>query len=154
MVSTGIKSYVAVHIHNSKLIIKHVQLCNQFMSICHSGYHHAVMWSALDIKLPNQRKDLYILSKRLFWKRERQGLVGSLRTRPMCRARLGSRTTASSGPECAISLAAARRIRAWATCKHITTHNVLQVCISIMSCDCFGIANSSERIQSIHVYYK
>ena len=37
------------------------------------------------------------LSKRSFRKWERQGLVGSLRNRPTCRARLRSRTTASSG---------------------------------------------------------
>ena len=38
-----------------------------------------------------------LLSKRLFRKRERQGLVGSLCIRPTRRARLGSRTTTSSG---------------------------------------------------------
>ena len=35
--------------------------------------------------------------KQSFWKWERQGLVGGLRNRPTCRARLRSRTTASSG---------------------------------------------------------
>ena len=57
--------------------------------------------------------------------------MGSLRNGPMCRARLGSRTTASSGPECAISLAAAYGIYERERLVSITTHNVLQVCISI-----------------------
>ena len=57
-----------------------------------------------------------LLSKWLFQKRERQGLVGSLCNRPTCRTRLRSRTTASS-QERAILLVAARRIHVYfATC--------------------------------------
>ena len=154
MVSTGIKSYVAVHIHNSKLIIKHVQLCNQFMSICYSG--HTTMPSCdqpWTLNCQIREKTCTFFPNGCFGNGKDRGWWG-VSAIGLC---------VGLDLEAELLQAAARNapyryqlhvVYERERLVSITTHNVLQVCISIMSCDCFGIANSSERIQSIHVYYK
>jgi len=61
------------------------------------GDHRSATTSKKEAYLAEKNVHNVLLSKRLFQKQERQGLVGSLRNRPTCRARLRSRTTASSG---------------------------------------------------------
>ena len=141
-------------IHNSERIIKHVQLCNQFMSICYSG--HTTMPSCdqpWTLNCQIREKTCTFFPNGCFGNGKDRGWWG-VSAIGLC---------VGLDLEAELLQAAARNapyryqlhvVYERERLVSITTHNVLQVCISIMSCDCFGIANSSERIQSIHVYYK